>query len=100
MKVYICSTRWNIDELIEKYSCLKDFGFIVEETKKTCSKLIPDENGELIIQDYEKAITESYIVLDSLEDLTKLYEAVEEDLIFSVASDGTYIIKIYDGYRE
>lgn len=101
MKVYICDVDGHdSDTLIEKYPCLNEFGFIVEETERTCRIPIRDENHEWIMSERVRVFREPHIVLESLEDLAKLYEAVGVELIFRVDGDGTYVIEIYDGYRE
>jgi hypothetical protein len=103
MKVYICNTDdCNNDQLLEMYPCLKEFGFIVEDVKRTARKWIRDENGERIMQEYERTISLPYIFIDSLEDLIKLQKAVDNELVFGPTidcSDG-YFIEIYDGCRE
>lgn len=103
MKVYICNTvDCNNDQLLKKYPCLNEFHFIVEDVKRTARKLIRDENGEYIMQEYERTISLPFIFINSLEDLVKLQKAVDEELVFGPTidySDG-YFIEIYDGCRK
>lgn len=105
MKVYIYSTCfWRDDDvegLVERYPELKEFGFVVEEVKRKAKRWILDENRERILQEYEVIGKESYIFLETLDDLVRLRKAVEVPLIFDVADDNSgYTIELYDGYRE
>ena len=104
MKVYICSSiHYDYDDykkLLADYPCLKDYGFVVEDSSKTKCSLIRDENGEWMRQPYQVPIKKAYIFIYSLEELVKLEEACAYPLIFSKDDINDYTIEIYDGYRE
>lgn len=100
MKVYICSTFNPVEDLSEEYPCLKDFGFVMEDVKKTRKIPINDENGDIIMQEVERIVHEAFIFIDSIEDLGKLYKAVGVELIFYTDRDHTCCIELYDGCRE
>lgn len=105
MKFYISSTcvdSYDFKEILEKYPCLKEFGFKTERFHKPHKKYIRDEKGKLIefvdekfYHNYEKA----YIEINSLEDILKLKKETAAPIIISEEEDG-YEIEIYDGYRE
>lgn len=105
MKVYICSTCfWRDDEvedLLKRYPVLNEFHFVVEEVKRKAKRWILDENRERILQEYEVIGKETYITLETLDDLVRLRKAVEVPLIFDETGVGDgYCIELYDGYRE
>ena len=105
MKVYVWSTCfWKDDEaedLLKRYPVLKDFGFVVMDVARKAHRWILDENGERIMQEYDVIGKETYITIESLEDLVKLRKAVEVPLIFDETGVGDgYYIELYDGYRE
>ena len=97
MKIKIISTYYNnIEKLVEKYPCLKDFGFEVVEYEEPLKTWTWDENGKRILQIYgKKIIREPYVTIESLERLLELRFAVDEPLIITEDE-----IEIYDGYRE
>lgn len=84
------------DYLIEEYPCLKDFGFEVKEIEETYKGRIRDENGFPLYQPMTRIVKIPYINIDTIEQLHKLMEAVDEPLV--IEKDGT--IEIYDSYRE
>lgn len=100
MTFAITSARWGkFEELVEHYPYLLNFGFkVVENTYHTRAKTrVFDECGKLIDQwrDVERTTRVPYIVINSLDELLDLKEAVHESLII-----GDTDIEIYDGYRE
>ena len=104
MKFRIISTADIDKELIDKYPCLKEYGYEEEEKQKVyeVKHKIRDENGCLITQitEHIKVAHIPYIHIYDLSDLLKLEEEVERPLIIMQDDDGTREIEIYDGYRE
>lgn len=98
MKFGICSTVYEND-LLDKYPKLKEFGFDIEERQATGNRPIRDEDGRWIIQERTVTVKEPYIYIYSLEELIKLHDELENELIISSWKD-RYSIEIYDGYRE
>lgn len=99
MKFTISSTNWDIDELIEKYPVLNNFGFDVCSETIYPKRLLWDEKGHRIYQEIPTTVRVPYVHIYTLEELTTLRDAVDEELIISSTVDG-YMIEIYDGYRE
>lgn len=100
MKVYICSTHNPVEDLLDEYPELKDFGFVLEDVKKTRKIPINDENGEIIMQEVERIVHEAFIFIDSIDDLAKLHKAVSVELIFYTDRNDLCCIELYDGCRE
>ena len=90
------------DELLERYPCLKDFGFEIEEKTREVTVRTRDENGNMVKQ--TKFLTNhiAYIHISSLEELVALNAAVKKPLTFNTVDDCDHdnSIEIYDGYRE
>lgn len=89
-------------EILEKYPCLKDYEFEVVEPLKKRYIRIKDENGNPIKQvDFYK-IKRMLITVDSLEQLTKLVNEINQPIIISKLNEkyASFNIEIYDGYRE
>lgn len=99
MKFQIASVDvWkNAQKLIEKYPCLSDYTFEVEETSFSSVSRIHDENGRLIYQPFTQVVRTPYIHVDTIEDLVKLAYSVDNPLIIH---NNTGVIEIYDDYRE
>lgn len=99
------SGQWSCDPkgLVEQYPCLNDYNFEIVEYEKEYEhhSWIRDENGERIRQTRieKRKIVEGYITVDSLEQLMKLIQDIDEPIII----DKDIIkpnIEIYDTYRE
>lgn len=61
---------------------------------------IKDENGEYIWQETYKETLRPYVELSDLEELIKLRQAVNNELIITDNEWGDNVIEIYDHYRE
>lgn len=90
-------------ELLRNYPCLKDYNFEIVEYEKEYEhhSWIRDEKGERIRQTRieKRKIVEGYITVDSLNQLMKLVQDIDEPIII----DNDMIkpnIEIYDTYRE
>ncbi len=85
------------DKLLEEYPCLTDFGLQKVAESTPTGQWIFDENGyaKLWQEGPPKITYYPAIELNTLEDLTRLYKAVDKELIFSEDS-----IEIYDSWRE
>lgn len=85
------------EELLEEYPCLTEFGFQKVAESIPTGSWIFDENGmaKLWQEGPPKTVYYPAIKINSLEDLTRLYKAVNKELIFSEDS-----IEIYDTWRE
>lgn len=105
MKFRIVSThcRFDVDKMLEQYPVLYRFGFSIKEMAFPMRTFIKDENGEKIQQIEERKRHIGYVFLDSLEQLTELIKAVDNEVIISRSDThryGTeYEIEIYDGWR-
>lgn len=103
MKFEIMATYCHreVEEIVEKYPILKQYGFEVVEERKVCTRnvKITDENGRPMTQKvpYEYVDKKAYIQINSLEEILDLRKDVDEDIIIYNDSN---TIEIYDGYRE
>lgn len=91
MKIRIKATSvGSYDKVIDRYPCLKDFNYTEILYPNECSRPIID----------------SYIDIESLDDLISLINAVDQDIVLfrkpewdpSCKSD--YYVEIYDDWRE
>lgn len=88
-------------QLVDRYPCLRDFGFTIEERATPTKIWVTDECGKLIWQEGPPKTRQiPYIDINSLEDLDRLRDAVKNQLIYGYGSNGELEIEIYDGYRE
>lgn len=104
MKFYICATSiWGNDPdgVLERYPCLKDFGWEIIERTTVKNMRIKDENGDMIYfnDGSFNTIREGFINIHSLEELKALGKACRVPLI--VDNDGVRdFIEIYNDWRE
>lgn len=96
-KIYTTGNWWDEDELLEDYPCLKNYGFEVGTESYERKRKIKDEAGVYIEQVDTVTRTAFYITINSLEELTRLCEELDEPII--IDCEGT-AIEIYDSYRE
>ena len=102
-KIESSSYYHSIDELLEEYPFLTEFGYTVEEKRVPDKVWIRDENGRKIWQETMCTIQVPYIFLNSLEELDRLAKATVHPLIYSNNITDYHpepSIEIYDGYRE
>lgn len=99
MKFRICSAYWyGIEELIQHYPCLTEFGFKIERGEKPKYCTIKDENGNNIQFVYDVIVNHTpYIYIHSLDELAKLVEMVDASVVVDTKN---MEITIYDGYLE
>lgn len=91
------TSYWNDEDAIKGYPQLYDFGFKIEEKQEPKFEVIRDENGKLLRQcSGYKIKLEPTIQIDTLDELMKLIQSVNRELI--IGKDNW--IEIYDGYRE
>lgn len=97
-----CSINTASDAL-NQYPVLNDFKVHDETYKYECKTKISNESGNPITRIIEKERVKGVIDIESLEELIKLYEALDEELIIRKSYDDRYkllVLEIYDGYRE
>lgn len=99
MKFRIESVYWyEIDEMMERYPCLVNFGLEIEKKEEPKYHRIKDENGKPLIFEYGNKVTYiPYIQIDDLDTLIKFTKAVSHKIVFDGEEN---LIEIYDGYRE
>ena len=102
MKFKVSATSvWDFDshepktKLIKEYPCLKNFGFENILFEKPVRNRIRDEEGRLITQFSYEPRYDTYITIDTIEQLLELIKVVENPLVITENE-----IEIYDGYRE
>ena len=102
MKCKINSTEYwnNHQKLLEKYPCLSNYKFEVEETGEPARARIHDENGMPYWQEFTRITRTAYIHVDTVEELVQLANETNNELVngLIIGKDGS--IEIYDTYRE
>ena len=88
-----------IDELLDDYPVLKNYGFEVIKETRTGRRVtrIKDENEKPMVQEtpYTYEIKKVYVNIDTLEQLMSLIKDVNCHVIVDEDT-----IEIYDSYRE
>lgn len=103
MKFQLDASSTDVHELLEEYPCLKDYGFIIEESEEKAKRRekIRDVDGGVLWQtsEYVRTVRTPYVNIDSIEQLLKLTKDVGHCVIVDGRND-EFSIEIYDGYRE
>ena len=97
-----CSINTASDAL-NQYPVLKGFKVHDETYKRKYTTVIQSESGNPMTQIIEEERVRGVIDIESLEELIKLYEALDENLIIRknyYNREETLVLEIYDGYRE
>lgn len=95
MEFKITSTFYHTSKLLDPYPCLREFGFEIRQVPYTRKLIGVDANNNPIHQAIPATDECAFVKIDSLEQLIKLREAVNEELVIGCDS-----IEIYDYYRE
>lgn len=80
--IHATSIRNDPQYLLDRYPCLNDYNFEVKEYERESLRVV-----------------ETYITIDTIEQLIKLMDAVDEELVI-INGPEIPAIEIYDDYRE
>lgn len=95
MEFKIVSVEYKVEELLEHYPCLDNYGFVIRQAKVPRKIRIWDDEGKPLTQIHPMLINYAVVQINSLSELLDLRSALDEDLIIKEDT-----IEIYDGYRE